>query len=62
MRKKDKFSKAEDERSKYKVKCKCGTKTILVNTDYTICRGCRNYVFKNPKIEFEFRIREKMLK
>jgi hypothetical protein len=60
--KKDNFQKLEDERSKFKVTCKCGTKTILVDADYTICRGCHNYVFKNPKIEFEFRIKEKMLK
>lgn len=60
--KKDKFSLLEDERSKYKVKCKCGTKTILVNTDYTICRGCHNYVFKDAKTEFEFRLKERLMK
>lgn len=62
MRKKDKFSIAEDSRSKFKVTCKCGTKTVLVDTEKTICRGCHNYIFKNPKVEFEFRVKEKMLK
>ena len=32
--------KLEEERNKYKVQCKCGTKTIIVNTDRAICRGC----------------------
>lgn len=60
--KKDTFSKLEDGRNKHKVQCKCGTKTVLVDTDMTICRGCHNYVFKNKKIEFEFRVKERLMK
>ena len=34
-----KEEKIAEEKSKYKVLCKCGTKTIIVNTDKAICRG-----------------------
>lgn len=44
------------------VQCSCGTKTVLANTNKAICRGCHNYVFKDKKTEFEYRVKEKMLK
>lgn len=46
----------EEERSKYKVQCKCGTKTIMTNADRTICRGCGHWIYRTKEIEF----REKM--
>ena len=49
----DSFQKLEKERSKYKIQCKCGTKTIIVNTDRTICRGCGMWLYKNKKLEFK---------
>ncbi len=49
--------KLEEERNKYKVKCKCGTKTVMIDADKTICRGCGNYVYRNKKIEFMERMK-----
>ena len=47
------MKKLENERSKYKVQCKCGTKTIIVNTDRAICRNCKHWLYRNKKIEFK---------
>jgi len=47
------LKKIEEERNKYKVQCKCGTKTIIVNTDRTICRGCGHWVYRTKQIEFK---------
>ena len=50
-----------EERQKYKVKCKCGhTCTILNPKGYQICSWCHKYVFKNPQLEFEYRMKEKI--
>lgn len=52
-----------EDRQNYSVKCKCGhTCTILNPKGYQICSWCHNYVFLNPKVEFEFRMREKINK
>lgn len=51
------------DKEKCRVKCKCGhTVTILNPKGYQICRWCQNYVFLNPKLEFEYRIKEKLIK
>lgn len=47
------MKKLENERSKYKVQCKCGTKTIIVNTDRAICRGCGHWLYRTKEIEFK---------
>lgn len=60
MKYRDPYEILENNRNKHKVTCKCGTKTILYNTDKTICRGCHNYVFKNKLIEFKYRVKESM--
>lgn len=49
-----------EESSKYKVTCQCGTKTVMVNTDRTICRGCGHWLYRNKKIEFKYKINEKL--
>lgn len=55
------FDKLEECRDRFKVQCKCGTKTILTNkTDRTICRGCHNWIFRTPELEFKYRIKEKV--
>ena len=59
-RKKDKYEIREDERAKYKVVCKCGTKTVMVDADRTICRGCQHWLYRTPEIEFKYRTLEKM--
>lgn len=44
-------------------KCPCGhTVTMTSKVDKVICSHCGNYVFKNKKAEFDFRMREKMKK
>lgn len=49
-----------EEQSKYKVKCKCGTKTVMVNVEKTICRGCGHWLYKNKKIEFIEKMKEQL--
>lgn len=52
-----------EEKSKCKVTCKCGhVSTILNKEGYKLCTWCRNYVFRNPQIEFEYRMKEKLIK
>ena len=52
-----------DDKQKYRVKCKCGhTNTILSPKGYQICNWCKNYVFLNPQVEFEYRMKEKINK
>jgi len=48
----------------FKYECKkCGRKAIMPkNVDKVICRWCRNFVFKNSKDEFEYRIKSELLK
>ncbi len=52
-----------EEKDKHKVKCKCGHINIIWNPKgYKICSWCKNYVFENPKLEFEFRLNQQKLK
>lgn len=53
--------KYSEEINKGKIKCKCGHSVIIPpNVDKVICHWCHNYVFKDKKTEFEFRLKEKM--
>ena len=57
------IKKIYEDRQKYRVKCKCGhTCTILSPKGYQLCNWCHNYVFINSKVEFEYRMKEKLLK
>lgn len=41
--------------------CKCGCRnTIGAQRDYVVCKWCNRLVFKNPKDEFEHRLRSKI--
>lgn len=52
-----------ESRQQFRVKCKCGhTCTILDPKGYQICSWCHHYVFINPQVEFEYRMREKLLR
>lgn len=45
----------DNERSKYKVYCKCGHSIIIYpfeKKDKKICSWCGYYVYKNKKLEF----------
>ena len=45
--------------TKNKIKCKCGHSVLISpNKDKIICQWCGNYVFKNEKLEFKFRVKE----
>lgn len=55
------IDKIYEDKLRYRVKCKCGhTCTILNPKGYKICNWCHNYVFLTPKIEFEYRMKEKL--
>ena len=44
-------------------KCKCGhTVTIPEFVEKQLCTHCGNYVFKNKKDEFNYRMKEQMSK
>ena len=59
MLKQSKFQKLEDVRAKNKCKCpNCGHTLLFNKPDKVICRWCKHYVFKNKKVEFEWRLRE----
>ena len=44
--------------TKHKVKCKCGHKVFITKYDKIICSWCGNYVFKDKKKEFDYRLKE----
>lgn len=56
------FERMTEEYDKVKYKCsKCGHKEIIPKwKDKTICSWCGNYVFKDKKEEFKYRIKEKI--
>lgn len=46
-----------------KVKCKCGHKVIIPKwVDRNLCSWCKHYVFRDKKVEFEYRVKEKLRK
>lgn len=48
--------------NKFKYNCKCGRKVVMPNNvDKKICSWCGNYVFKNKRQEFKYRIKERLL-
>ena len=56
------FSRMSDEYAKVKYQCKnCGHKEVIPYwVKKQLCSYCGNYVFKNDKDEFEYRLQEKM--
>ena len=46
--------------TKNKISCECGHKIFLYKKDKLICSWCGRYVFKNKRIEFKYRIKEKL--
>lgn len=58
----EEIDKYMEEVNKYKVKCKCGHKVILINTDKAICSWCGHYVYKDKKQEFKERLTQCMKK
>ena len=57
------FNRMTNEYDKVKYKCKCGHNVIIPKwVDKNICSWCGNYVFKDKKTEFEYRMQEKINK
>ena len=57
------LQKLADEKSKFRVKCKCGhTNTIINPRGYKICSWCHNYVFLTPAKEFEYKMKQNLIK
>jgi len=47
--------------TKERIKCSCGhCVNIPPNLDKIICTWCGNYVFRDKKTEFEYRMKERM--
>lgn len=45
------------------VKCKkCGHTILVARKDRIICSYCGNWVYKNDKTEFEYKMKEKLKK
>ena len=42
------------------VKCKCGHSVTMANAERTICSWCGKWVYKNSKVEFKYRLKEKL--
>lgn len=48
----EKLQKLENERSKYKVMCSCGRKTVMLptmNKEYVVCSWCHKKVFRDEE-------------
>lgn len=58
-----KDSKRFEDILKNTIKCKCGCSVVFSKkTDRIICRWCGNYIYRTPKLEFEYKIKEKIIK
>lgn len=50
-----------EELSKARIVCNCGHRVIMPpHFDKVLCSWCGNYVFKDKKAEFEYRINQEM--
>lgn len=60
----DEIEKYQEELNKHKYQCKhCGRKVVITaNVDKQLCSWCNNYVFKNSKDEFKYRMKEQLVK
>ena len=49
----------QDNITKNRIICSnCGHSVLFNKMDKTICKWCNHYVFKNKKVEFEYRLKE----
>lgn len=55
------FKRMTEEYDKVKFTCKCGHRVVIPKwVDKQICGWCGQFVFKDKKKEFEYRMQEKM--
>ena len=60
MRKKDKRLQTYFDNT---VKCKCGASLFMpAFLDFRICRHCKNKVYRNEKIKFEYEMKSRLCK
>lgn len=53
------LEKLQEVQTEYRKKCKnCGHTRLLGMNDKIICNHCGNYIFKDDKAEFEYRLKE----
>ena len=59
----DELVKIMEDMTKARKICKCGHSVLLTSRDNKqICGWCGEYVFKDKKAEFEYRMKEKQLR
>lgn len=52
-----------EQKQKFRVKCKCGhTEYISNRSGKCLCSHCGNLVFKNKQFEFNYRLKEEIIK
>lgn len=57
------YKRMTEEYDKVKYKCRCGHRSVIPESiDKTVCSWCGNYVFKDKKSEFEYRMKEKLIR
>ena len=57
------FKRMTDEYEKVKYICKCGHRVVIPKwVDKQLCDWCGRYVFKDKKVEFNYRISEQIKK
>ena len=57
------FKRMSEEYYKVKYRCpRCKDHFVIIPdwVDYQLCKNCNQYVFKNKKVEFEYRMKEKI--
>lgn len=55
------YKRMTEEYDKVKYRCKCGHRVIIpFQVEKTVCDWCGNYVFRDKKKEFKYRVKEKM--
>ena len=53
----------ENALNEVKFRCKCGHRTVIPKcAEKQICGWCGKYVFRDKKVEFEYRVKEKLKK
>lgn len=60
----EEIEKYQSELNNHKYQCKhCGRKVVIPSSvDKQLCSWCHNYVFKNSKDEFKYRMKEQLSK
>lgn len=58
---KEEYDRMTNELDKVKYECKCGHKEVITSTeDKKICSWCGHYIFKDKKVEFKYRVKERI--